>query len=156
MSDRKTNGSIFRGRVAAALLAGLGLITVCAAARPAAAQKNPARAAQKSATGSAPPATNRPAAANAAEDFYIIISVNESQNSLVLKLPTEVTTIMTVNAQTTYLDENGKRIGLADLHAGDTVYLIHRHAGNGEEIAVRIRKGPMTLAELHRRFLTFR
>jgi hypothetical protein len=154
MSDTRRKRKFLRGARAHALPAGLLLFAACVATHPAAAQTNAASLAQTPAASSAAKAPHAPAEANAAEDFYIIISLNQAQNSLVLKLPTEVTTVMAVNNQTVYLDETGKRITFDDLHAGDTVYVTHRHAG-GEDLAVRIRKGPMTLAELHRRYVRF-
>jgi len=70
----------------------------------------------------------------------------------VVKRPTEVTQLVFVNAETRYADRNGKAIALSDLHAGDTVY-IREKRDSGGSIAIEIRKGPMTLDELRKRYL---
>jgi len=140
----------FLGKLATAFLLGAALAATPTAARPAIQQK-PAASGPKQTSGT--PAPRRAPAGTSGEDFYIVVSVNQAQKSLVLKLPTEVTTVMRVNDQTVYLDENGRRIGFADLHAGDTVYATHQHPAGNEEMAVRIRKGPMTVQELHRRYV---
>lgn len=87
-----------------------------------------------------------------AGDFFIISSVDLAKQQLLLKFPTEVTEVMRVNGNTRYLDEGGKPIKLADLRAGDTVYVTSVHGAEGLT-AVRIRKGPMTLEALHQRYL---
>jgi hypothetical protein len=87
-----------------------------------------------------------------AGDFFIISSVDLAKQQLLLKFPTEVTEVMRVNDDTRYLDESGKPIKLADLRAGDTVYVASVRGAEGL-VAVRIRKGPMTLEELHRRYV---
>ncbi len=89
------------------------------------------------------------------EDFFILSSVDQAKRRLVLKLPTEVTRVMAVTGKTAYLDEQGKPIHLSELRAGDTVYVAHQPGNDADEIALRIRKGPMTVAELHRRYLKF-
>ena len=89
------------------------------------------------------------------EDFFITSSVDLPKHKLVLKLPTEVTMLMTVTDTTAYLDEKGKPIRFSDLRAGDTVFIRHEKDRDGQEIASRIRKGPMTVEELHRRYLKF-
>jgi hypothetical protein len=156
MNKRRTSRTFLPKLAAAALLAGLAAAPA-RAGMPAAAQptgkKKPAASATKPAA--ATPAARQRSERPSGEDFYIIVSVNQAEQSLVLKLPTEVTTAIKVNDQTVYLNENGQRIKFADLHAGDTVYLVHRHLADNEEVAVRIRKGPMTVQELHRRYLTF-
>jgi hypothetical protein len=85
-------------------------------------------------------------------DFFIVSSVDSGKQQLLLKLPTEVTEVMRVNGDTRYLDESGKPIKLADLRAGDTVYVTSVRGAEGL-VALRIRKGPMTPEELHRRYL---
>ncbi len=86
------------------------------------------------------------------DEFFIISSIDVGKNQLVVKRPTEVTDVMHVDEATRYLDQGGKPIGLADLRAGDTVFIASK-PGAGGSVAVQIRKGPMTLAELHRRYL---
>jgi hypothetical protein len=68
------------------------------------------------------------------EDFFIISSVDARKKQIVLKRPTEVTELIQVGEKTVYLDEQGKAI---------------------EFIASQIRRGPMTLEELHRRYVPF-
>ena len=87
-----------------------------------------------------------------AGDFFIISSVDMAKKQLLLKFPTEVTEVMRVDDHTRFLDEGGKPIKLADLRAGDTVYVTSARGAQGL-VAVRIRKGPMTLDELHRHYL---
>lgn len=92
---------------------------------------------------------------SAGEEFFIISSVDTSKSQLLLKRPTEVTLLMKINDKTTYLDTANKPIHLADLHAGDTVWVISSSNDAGGPTAVRIRKGPMTVAELHSQFLDY-
>jgi hypothetical protein len=87
-----------------------------------------------------------------ADGFFIISSVDLAKQQLLLKFPTEVTEVMRVNGNTRYFDEAGKPIKLADLRAGDTIYVTSVRGAEGF-VAVRIRKGPMTLEELHRGYL---
>ena len=98
-------------------------------------------------------AENAQRQASAGEDFYIISSVNLKKNQLVLKRPTEVTVLMEVNDKTTCLDEKGKSLHLKDLRAGDTVFFASRAGSSGDPVAMRIRKGYMTLEEVHSRYL---
>jgi hypothetical protein len=86
------------------------------------------------------------------DEFFIVSSVDLSKNQLLLKRPTEVTDVMRVDGTTRYLGEDGKPVGLSDLRAGDTVY-IRSKPGTGGSVAIEIRKGPMTVAELRRRYL---
>jgi hypothetical protein len=82
--------------------------------------------------------------------FFIISSVDSAKLELLVKLPTEVTQLMRVDSETKYLDRGGRSIGLADFRAGDTVYIV-RSPKTG--VVREIRKGPMTVAELQRRYL---
>ena len=101
---------------------------------------------------SPPRSAAKSGAATSSEDFFIISSVDRARQQLLLKFPTEVTEVMRVEGSTRYFDESGKPIKLADLRAGDTVY-VKSVRGPGGLTAVRIRKGPMTLEELRRRYL---
>lgn len=94
-------------------------------------------------------------APGANDEFFIVSSVDAPKNQLVLKRPTEVTMLMRVNEQTVYLDENGKALHLSDIRAGDTVYINWKPEGAGAPTALRIRKGIMTVAELHNRYLSY-
>ncbi len=90
---------------------------------------------------------------NSGEDFFIVSSVDAKKNQLVLKHPTEVTELMVVTEKTVYLSEQGKPLKFGDFRAGDTVYVISSPSAGGARLATRIRKGAMTLEELHRRYL---
>jgi len=91
--------------------------------------------------------------AGAAEgDFFIVSSIDIGKKELLVKLPTEVTQIVQVDDKTHYLDNDGKAIGVSDLRAGDTVYITFTRAGR-ISMAVTIHKGPMTIQELHRRYV---
>jgi len=94
------------------------------------------------------PATSR----QPTDEFFIISSVDSAKNQLLLKRPTEVTEVMRVDEATAYHDENGTSIKLVDFRAGDTVYVTST-PGQGGALALQIRKGPMTVAELERRYL---
>jgi hypothetical protein len=85
-----------------------------------------------------------------AGDFFIISSVDPIKQQVLVKLPTEVTQVMRVDAHTKYLDRGGRAIALTDLRAGDTVYIVVHPK---TKAALEIRKGPMTVAELQRRYL---
>jgi hypothetical protein len=90
----------------------------------------------------------------AGEEFFMVASLDQSRSQLLLKRPTEVTMLAKVTDKTTYVDENGKPIHLSDLRAGDTVWAIT--SGSGDNIvAVRVRKGPMTVATLHQYYLDY-
>jgi hypothetical protein len=97
----------------------------------------------------------RPAPArgqSAVDDFFIISSINPARHQLLVKHPTEVTQVMSVDADTKYIDRSGKAISLTDLRAGDTVY-IRVTPGSARSVALEVRKGPMTLGELRKRYL---
>jgi hypothetical protein len=93
--------------------------------------------------------------ATTGEDFFIISSVDARKRQIVLKRPTEVTELVQVSEKTIYLDEQGKAIDFKSLRAGDTVYVTSNPGPDGVRIASRIRRGPMTLEELHRRYVPF-
>jgi hypothetical protein len=98
--------------------------------------------------------TTKTAAASRVEEFFIVSSVDITKHQLVLKRPTEVTQLVQVNDKTTYLEEDGKQLKLSDLRAGDTIF-VNLEPSVMPALALRIRKGPMTVAELHRRYLSF-
>lgn len=97
------------------------------------------------------PAAN---AKSGSEEFFIVASVDIGKKQLLLKEPTEITEVLQVNDKTRYTDENGKAIQFADLRAGDTVF-IRSSATPAGKVAISIRKGPMTLEELRRRYLKY-
>jgi hypothetical protein len=87
------------------------------------------------------------------EEFFIVSAVDVSKSQLLLKRPTEVTLLMFTSERTQFLEENGKTLKLSDFRAGDTVWIISTAASEGKQLALRIRKGPMTIADLHRLYL---
>jgi hypothetical protein len=91
----------------------------------------------------------------AGEQFFIVASVDLQKTQLLLKYPTEVTLLVLVNNATKFTDENGKALKLSDFRAGDTVWMVSSPAGPGEATALRIRKGQMTVADLHRYYLDY-
>ena len=86
------------------------------------------------------------------DEFFIISSVNLPKHQLVLKLPTEVTLQMTVTDASTIVGEHGQPLKLAELRSGDTAYITYARSAEGAR-AVKIRLGPMTVQELHKRYL---
>ncbi len=90
------------------------------------------------------------------EEFFIIASIDLQKSQLLVKRPTEVTLLMLTNERTEFLAEDGARLKLSDLRSGDTVWVLLTSAPDGKQLALRIRKGPMTVAELHRLYLARR
>jgi hypothetical protein len=91
--------------------------------------------------------------ASQTDSFFIVSSVDAQKRQIVLKLPTEVTEVVEVTPATTYRDEAGKNLKFEDLRAGDTVYATLRRSTQGALVVVKIRRGPMTLEEMHARYL---
>ncbi len=90
----------------------------------------------------------------AGEEFFIVASIDQSKAELLLKRPTEVTMLAKITGKAQCFDENGKPIHSSDLRAGDTVWVVTSGAGEGAT-ATRIRKGPMTVADLHKYYLDY-
>ena len=97
----------------------------------------------------APAAGQRRAAGQ--EEFFIVSSIDLAAGRIVVKRPTEVTLVISVTPATTYRDERGRVIRLANLRAGDTAFIALTAAG-GAATASSVRLGPMTVAELSRRY----
>jgi hypothetical protein len=95
------------------------------------------------------------AAPASSEEFFIVSSVDAGKGAMVLKRPTEVTLTMRVTEKTRCRDEQGKPIRFTDLRAGDTVFIALERDTSGYSVASSIRRGPMTVEELHRRYLRF-
>ena len=94
------------------------------------------------------------AAMNApADEFFIISSVDLSRNRVVLKRPTEVSVLATIAPATTIRGEHGETLHANDLRSGDTIYAVVKTQPDGV-ILVSVRRGPMTLEELRRRYLS--
>ncbi|MGA3294272.1 MAG: hypothetical protein ABSE45_09870 [Candidatus Acidiferrales bacterium] len=112
------------------------------------------------AAGAHPPGTKPAASAPgqgkksaSGEEFFIVASIDQAKSQVLLKQPSEVTVLVKVTDKTQYLDESGKAIKLSDLRSGDTVWAVS--SGGPEPAAVRIRKGQMTEADLHRYYLDY-
>jgi hypothetical protein len=88
-----------------------------------------------------------------AEDFFIVSSVNADKGTMVVKRPTETTLTILVTPQTRCRGEKGEVIRFTDLRAGDTVFITSEPDPSGHPAASSIRRGPMTLEELRRRYL---
>ncbi len=89
----------------------------------------------------------------AGEQFFIVASLDQSKSEILLKRPDEVTLLLNATPKTQYFDENGKPLKLSDLRAGDTVWVTS--TGGAHPTAIRVRKGQMTIAELHRYYLDY-
>lgn len=92
---------------------------------------------------------------SSAEEFFIISSADLAKNRLVLKRPTEVTELMLVSDKTSCINDQGKSFACKNLRAGDTVFVISSGDKSGARTAVRIRVGPMTVEEVHRKYVRF-
>jgi hypothetical protein len=87
------------------------------------------------------------------EQFFIIASIDQAKSEILAKRPNEVTLLLNVTPKTQYLAENGKPLKLSDFRAGDTVWVAS--TGGAHPTATRIRKGQMTVADLHRYYLDY-
>ncbi|HEY6444473.1 MAG TPA: hypothetical protein VIY66_14150 [Candidatus Acidoferrales bacterium] len=89
------------------------------------------------------------------EQFFIVASVDLQKSQLLLKYPTEVTLLAHVDDKTKYLDSAGKPAKLSSLRAGDTVWVTLSNGGASGVKATKVRKGDMTVAELHHYYLDY-
>ena len=116
-------------------------------------------------SGKLPPATGVPQPTSAystvpvkktesGEQFFIVASLDLQKQQLLLKYPTEVTLLVKATDQTSLVDDSGKPMKLSDFRAGDTVWLTSGKAADGT-MALKVRKGQMTVADLHRYYLDF-
>lgn len=90
----------------------------------------------------------------AGEHFFIIGSVDQPQQQILLKWPTEVTLLLKVTPDTKFVSEAGKPLKLADFRAGDTIWVIYRGSGD-TATAEHVRAGIMSVADLHKYFLDY-
>lgn len=90
----------------------------------------------------------------AADEFFIVSSIDAAHSRLILKRPTDVTVTVRVTPGTRIRDEHGKERHLADLRAGDTAWITATKDAAGELTAATVRLGPMTVEELQRRYLS--
>ena len=88
------------------------------------------------------------------EEFFIVASVDLQKSQMLLKYPTEVTLLMRVDSATKFADDSGASLKLSDFRAGDTVWVSSTN-NKGDVTAVRVRKGRMDVADLHRYYLDY-
>src|SRR5579863_9875209 len=86
------------------------------------------------------------------DEFFVISSVDKTHSSLILLMPTEITSTIGVNDKTKYIDDNGKPMKLTDLRTGDTIFVTYSTQG-GSLVAQSVRKGMMTTSEMRKRYL---
>ncbi|HKF42320.1 MAG TPA: hypothetical protein VKG01_04410 [Thermoanaerobaculia bacterium] len=95
------------------------------------------------------------APAAAGDEFFIVSSVDADKGTIVVKRPTETTLTMRVTDKTRCTGLKGEAIRFTDLRAGDTVFVTSAASPSGPPVASTIRRSPMTVEELHRRYLRF-
>jgi hypothetical protein len=88
------------------------------------------------------------------EQFFIVASLDLQKQQLLLKYPTEVTLLVKATDQTKFVDDSGNAMKLSDFRAGDTVWLTSGKGSDGA-VALKVRKGQMTVADLHRYYLDY-
>ncbi|HVB34835.1 MAG TPA: hypothetical protein VNJ52_10750 [Patescibacteria group bacterium] len=86
------------------------------------------------------------------DDFFIVSEVNLGKHQVVMEEPTQITMTMIVNGKTVFMNEQGRAMPVADMRAGDTVFVTYERDTKGVVTALTIREGPMTVQELHRRY----
>jgi hypothetical protein len=95
----------------------------------------------------------QPKKTRAGEEFFIVASIDQTKSQILLKQPSEVTLLMKVTDKTQFVGENGQPLKFSDLRAGDTVWVTS--SGGANPTASHIRKGQMTVADLHRYYLDY-
>ena len=88
------------------------------------------------------------------EEFFIVSSVDLQKHQVVLMRPTQLTVVATIGPQTSYVGEKGQKLDVKAMKAGDTVWAIIKTDRDGTVTAVRLRQGAMTVAELHKLYLS--
>jgi hypothetical protein len=91
---------------------------------------------------------------DAGEQFFIVASLDLQKQQLLLKYPTEVTLLVKATDQTKFTDDSGNPMKLSDFRAGDTVWVTSGKSSDGA-VALKVRKGQMTVADLHRYYLDY-
>jgi hypothetical protein len=89
------------------------------------------------------------------EQFFIISSVNFQNHQIVLMRPTQLTVVATFGPQTVVTGENGEKLTVKDLKAGDTTWAVVRTPKKGMASVLRIHEGAMTQSELHKLYLKY-
>lgn len=91
---------------------------------------------------------------SAGEYFFIIGSVDQAQQQLLLKWPTEVTLLLKITPDTKFESEAGKPLKFSDFRAGDTVWVDYGGTGDSAT-ALHVRAGIMTVQDLHEYYLDY-
>jgi hypothetical protein len=91
---------------------------------------------------------------SAGEQYFIVGSVDQSQQQILLKWPTEVTLLLKITPATKFVAENGQVLHFSDFRAGDTVWVTYTGAGDSAT-ATHVRAGGMTVQELHDYYLDY-
>lgn len=99
----------------------------------------------------APRLTRRDAGREVRDQFFIVSEVNLPKHHIVFETPRQSTVLMRFDSKTVFLNRQGKREPVADIQAGDTVYVTYVEAGE-DALAVEIRGGAMTVQVLHKRY----
>jgi hypothetical protein len=93
-------------------------------------------------------------ATSAGEHFFIIGSVDQAQQQVLLKWPTEVTLLLKITPDTKFSSEAGQPLKLSDFRAGDTVWVTYSGQGT-DAAAVHVRAGQMSVEDLHKYYLDY-
>jgi hypothetical protein len=93
-------------------------------------------------------------ATSAGEHFFIIGSVDQAQQQILLKWPTEVTLLLKVTPTTKFASESGQALKFSDFRAGDTVWVTYSGSGD-DATAVHVRAGVMSVDDLHKYYLDY-
>ncbi|HVB86426.1 MAG TPA: hypothetical protein VNK23_07170 [Candidatus Dormibacteraeota bacterium] len=88
------------------------------------------------------------------EQFFIVASIDQQNNQLLLKRPTEVTVLVKIDAKTKYFNDEGKPIPISSFRAGDTVWAKVTDSATDPSV-IEMREGEMTLADLHKYYLDY-
>lgn len=88
------------------------------------------------------------------EQFFIVASIDKQKSEMLLKRPTEVTLLVKLTPKTKYSSAQGKSVTVDDFHAGDTVWA-KLSSDKGDPDLISIRKGEMTIADLHKYYLDY-
>ncbi|HVC00260.1 MAG TPA: hypothetical protein VNJ12_13145 [Candidatus Dormibacteraeota bacterium] len=86
------------------------------------------------------------------DEFFIVSEVNMKKHQVVMEEPTQITVTMKLTSKTVFTSEQARTLPIADMRAGDTVYVTYQRDSNGVVTALTIREGPMTVQVLHRRY----
>lgn len=89
------------------------------------------------------------------EEFFIISSVDQKTQHVVLMRPTQLTVAASITPQTVCVSEKGQKMTLSELRASDTVWAVVKTGKNGVATALRIREGAMTQSEMQRLYLHY-